>query len=159
MAWSVNGQMLLSGDHEGIIKYFNASMTNVKNIPDAHGSAVRGLSFAPSESKYVSCRYGILSISFIYFILFIYLFHLFYNKILLLLNYYYMIVFILYSDDSSVKIWDWEKGIPDVVYSDNEHLSDVKCAEWHPFRSLIATGSKDNTVKLWDPRESRSLRY
>jgi WD40 repeat protein len=64
-----------------------------------------------------------------------------------------------HSDDSSVKVWDWEKGVPDVVYSDNEHLSDVKCAEWHPFRSLIATGSKDNTVKLWDPRESRSLRY
>jgi hypothetical protein len=31
-------------------------MTNVKNISDAHESAVRGLSFAPSESKYVSCR-------------------------------------------------------------------------------------------------------
>jgi WD40 repeat protein len=62
------------------------------------------------------------------------------------------------SDDSSVKVWDWEKGVPDVVYADNEHLSDVKCAEWHPFRSLIATGSKDNTVKLWDPREDRSLR-
>jgi polyadenylation factor subunit 2 len=56
MTWSTNGQMLLSGDHEGIIKYFNASMTNVKNISDAHESAVRGLSFAPSESKYVSCR-------------------------------------------------------------------------------------------------------
>ena len=58
-----------------------------------------------------------------------------------------------------MKIWDWEKGVTDRVYSDNEHLGDVKCAEWHPFRALIATGSKDNTVKLWDPRESRSLRF
>jgi WD40 repeat protein len=29
---------------------------------------------------------------------------------------------------------------------------DVKCAEWHPHKSLIASCSKDATVRLWDPR-------
>jgi polyadenylation factor subunit 2 len=28
----------------------------------------------------------------------------------------------------------------------------VKCAEWHPHKSLIASCSKDATVRLWDPR-------
>lgn len=32
------------------------------------------------------------------------------------------------------------------------HGADVKSARWHPRRALVATGSKDNMLKLWDPR-------
>ena len=28
----------------------------------------------------------------------------------------------------------------------------MKTCDWHPFESLIVTGSKDSYVKVWDPR-------
>jgi len=52
------GTMLISGDHSGTIKYFNTSITFVNSISEAHTSAVRGLSFSPSDAKFVSARYG-----------------------------------------------------------------------------------------------------
>ena len=46
-------------------------------------------------------------------------------------------------------------GKPDVEFTD--HLSDVKCCDWHPYRSLVASGSKDNAVKLFDPRCKKAV--
>ena len=39
------------------------------------------------------------------------------------------------------------------------HGADVKCVDWHPQKSLLASGSKDTQqpVKLWDPRTAKSL--
>lgn len=34
---------------------------------------------------------------------------------------------------------------------------DVKCCEWHPYKSLIASCGKDATVRLWDPRTHQSV--
>lgn len=58
------------------------------------------------------------------------------------------------SDDASVRIWSMNSDQPEMTYAgDSGHLSEVKCAEWHPFRSLIASGGRDSLVKLWDPRQ------
>ena len=32
------------------------------------------------------------------------------------------------------------------------HGGDVRWVEWHPSRGVIVSGSKDSTVKLWEPR-------
>lgn len=37
------------------------------------------------------------------------------------------------------------------------HGWDVKCVQWHPRSSVICSGSKDNLVKLWDPRTGSCL--
>lgn len=39
------------------------------------------------------------------------------------------------------------------------HGADVKCVHWHPQKSLVISGSKDNQqpVKLWDPKTGQSL--
>lgn len=37
------------------------------------------------------------------------------------------------------------------------HGWDVKCVQWHPRSSVICSGSKDNLVKLWDPRSGSCL--
>ena len=48
------------------------------------------------------------------------------------------------------KVWDFARSKEE--FSFNDHRSDVKSCEWHPFESLILTGSKDYYVKIWDPR-------
>lgn len=39
------------------------------------------------------------------------------------------------------------------------HGADVKCVDWHPSKSIIASGSKDSQqpLKLWDPKSGISL--
>lgn len=32
------------------------------------------------------------------------------------------------------------------------HGGDVKWVEWHPWKGLLASASRDASVKLWDPR-------
>lgn len=54
MDWSARGQILITGEISGAIKYFDSRITNVMNIQEAHNAAVRGLSFSPMESKFVS---------------------------------------------------------------------------------------------------------
>ena len=37
------------------------------------------------------------------------------------------------------------------------HGDDVRCVDWHPYKALIASGSRDNLVKLWDPKSGKTL--
>ena len=60
------------------------------------------------------------------------------------------------GDDSSVSIWAVGNDTPDVVLQG--HQSDVKCCEWHPYRSLIASGSRDSAVRLWDPKQGSCVK-
>lgn len=59
------------------------------------------------------------------------------------------------SDDATIKIVD-------VFRSETErtltgHNWDVRRAQFHPQKALIASGGKDNLIKLWDPRENSAL--
>ena len=54
------------------------------------------------------------------------------------------------SDDVTIKIWDFATCKSDVTLTG--HGWDVKCVDWHPRLSVLASGGKDNLVKLWDPR-------
>ena len=80
------------------------------------------------------------------------------------------------SDDVSIKIWDFARCTEENVLTGTiEHTSlqnqhnylsncilaghgwDVKAVDWHPIISLIASGSKDNLVKLWDPKTAKNV--
>ena len=37
------------------------------------------------------------------------------------------------------------------------HGNDVTSCEWHPFKALIASVSKDHSLKLWDPMNGEEL--
>jgi polyadenylation factor subunit 2 len=39
------------------------------------------------------------------------------------------------------------------------HGGDVLYVDWHPNNSLLASSSRDGTVKLWDAREDASKAY
>lgn len=58
--------------------------------------------------------------------------------------------FVSCGDDSTIRVWDW--GSHSEERTLEGHGWDVKTVEWHPRSSLVASGSKDNLVKLWDPR-------
>jgi len=51
--FSHSGAYLASGDQSGVIKYFQPNMNNV-NAWQAHSEAVRGLSFSPNDSRFVT---------------------------------------------------------------------------------------------------------
>jgi len=61
------------------------------------------------------------------------------------------------SDDATVRVWDFIRCTEERIL--RGHGADVKCVDWHPQKSLIASGSKDTQqpLKLWDPRTGTSL--
>lgn len=54
-----------------------------------------------------------------------------------------------------LKIGDIGKGIVEKNFYG--HGSDITTCDWHPYSALIASGSKDRILKLWDPREREEL--
>lgn len=50
----------------------------------------------------------------------------------------------------SLQVWDFKSLKPESALTG--HGGDVKACDWHPSKGAIASGSKDATVKLWDPR-------
>ncbi|CAO1406011.1 unnamed protein product [Diamesa serratosioi] len=110
MVWSHNDNWMVTGDHNGFVKYWQSNMNNVKMF-QAHKEPIRGISFCPSDAKFASC-----------------------------------------SDDGTVRVFDFLRCQEERVL--RGHGADVKCVHWHPQKSLIVSGSKDNQqpIKLWDPK-------
>ncbi|GLH01550.1 Protein will die slowly [Gryllus bimaculatus] len=54
MVWSHNDVWMVTGDHAGYVKYWQSNMNNVKMF-QAHKEAIRGLSFSPTDHKFVTC--------------------------------------------------------------------------------------------------------
>ncbi|KAL5274549.1 WDR33 family protein [Megaselia abdita] len=65
--------------------------------------------------------------------------------------------FVSCSDDGTLRVWDFYRCYEERVL--RGHGADVKCVHWHPQKSLIVSGSKDNQqpIKLWDPKSGQSL--
>ena len=59
------------------------------------------------------------------------------------------------SGDSTARIVDCDTGTP--VHILKGHTSWVLVVSWSPDDSMIATGSMDNTVRLWDSKTGKSL--
>ncbi|KAL7060334.1 hypothetical protein AAHC03_09570 [Spirometra sp. Aus1] len=115
MKWSHNDDWLLTADHSGYVKYWQANMNNVE-MYQAHKEPIRGVSFSPFDTKFVTC-----------------------------------------SDDSTVRIWDFLRCTEERVL--RGHGSDVRSVAWHPYMSLIMSGSKDaqQPIKLWEPKTGESI--
>ena len=57
------------------------------------------------------------------------------------------------SDDATLKIFDFAGGLQESTLTG--HGWEAKSVDWHPNKGLLVSGSKDHTVKLWDPRTGR----
>mmetsp|Transcript_19462 Transcript_19462/g.29930 ORF Transcript_19462/g.29930 Transcript_19462/m.29930 type:complete len:278 (-) Transcript_19462:7-840(-) len=64
------------------------------------------------------------------------------------------IKFVTCSDDRTARVWDLATSKNEVEFK--EHNQSVWTCDWHPFQSLVLTGSKDMSVRVWDPRNNTS---
>ncbi|EKX74305.1 WD domain, G-beta repeat domain containing protein [Theileria equi strain WA] len=56
------------------------------------------------------------------------------------------------ADTYSPHIWDVQQcELEGLLTGENIGSTSVTCLQWHPYKSLIATGSRINVVSLWDP--------
>jgi polyadenylation factor subunit 2 len=111
--WSHSDDWLISSDQDGNIKYWQTNFNNVKLI-ETHADAIRGIAFAPTDSKFVTG-----------------------------------------GDDATLKIFDFASAEQEMELKG--HQWEVRSLDWHPNKGLIVSGSKDHSVKLWDPRTGRCL--
>ena len=131
-AFTKNGDWLISGDDEGIIKIWqgaNLRLTKTIDREISNGNVagvlggldgltlgnVRDLSFNWDDSKFVAC-----------------------------------------GDDKLVKIYDFQNGTLEKVLKG--HNWDVNSCDWHGEMGLLLSGSKDNMIKLWDPRSAKCVK-
>ncbi|RCK64088.1 Polyadenylation factor subunit 2 [Candida viswanathii] len=113
MKYSNHDEWLLSGDQNGVVKYWQPNFNNVNNI-NAHSNGIRDIAFSPNDLKFLTC-----------------------------------------GDDSVLKIWNFNNGKEERTLKG--HNWEVKSCDWHPDLGLIVSGSKDNLIKLWDPRQSTCI--
>jgi polyadenylation factor subunit 2 len=62
--------------------------------------------------------------------------------------------FVTCSDDGTARVFDFATSKLELIFK--EHNSAVTACDWHPFQSLIITGSKDCSIRIWDPRNNTS---
>jgi polyadenylation factor subunit 2 len=53
MIWSNNEQWMLTGDHNGFVKYWQSNMNNVK-VYQAHNDPVRGLTYVEKKNFFLT---------------------------------------------------------------------------------------------------------
>lgn len=63
--------------------------------------------------------------------------------------------FVSCSDDRTARVFDFITTQEELCFEG--HGSDVKTCHWHPTMSLVVTGSKDNYVKIWDPKSGKEV--
>ncbi|PRD28991.1 UNVERIFIED_CONTAM: pre-mRNA 3' end processing protein WDR33, partial [Trichonephila clavipes] len=139
MVWSHNDVWMVTGDHAGYVKYWQSNMNNVKMF-QAHKEPLRGISFCPVDTKFVTCSDdGTVRIwDFLRCLE---------EKILRGKKFDVVNCFKSQKVGSFIEIISLGHG------------ADVKCVDWHPQKSLIVSGSKDSQqpIKLWDPKSGQSL--
>ncbi|KAJ5239370.1 hypothetical protein N7468_003989 [Penicillium chermesinum] len=59
------------------------------------------------------------------------------------------------SGDATARIWDCDTGTP--LHTLKGHTSWVLAVAYSPNGAMIATGSMDNSVRIWDPKKGQAL--
>jgi len=156
IAWKHYGNLLVTGDNRGLIQYCDETFRNVFVAKEAHAQAVRGLTFAPLDSKMASCsddgKINLWSIG--------------YDKPdKVLLGHQSDIKCVDWhpfrgliasgSRDSTVRLWDPRLG--QCVSTITAHKKQVSCCQWNLNGNWLATGSTDGLIKLFDLRNMREM--
>lgn len=58
------------------------------------------------------------------------------------------------SDDLTIWLWNWQSKSQISIITGHGHY--VMCARFHPFKDLIASGSLDSTLRIWNYSKLKS---
>ncbi|KAL5512021.1 PFS2 [Sanghuangporus vaninii] len=155
VSWTPEGRRVLTGSTSGEFTLWNGLTFNFETILQAHDSAVRALSFSRAGAYLVSAdQTGVIKY-----------FQPNMNNLTAWQGHREAVRDISFSpddarfatasDDSTVRIWNFEEQKEERVLSG--HGWDVRCVQWHPTKGLLVSGGKDNLVKFWDPRTGTCL--
>ncbi|XP_034941310.1 uncharacterized protein Wdr33 [Chelonus insularis] len=157
MAWTPEGRRLVTGASSGEFTLWNGLTFNFETILQAHDSPVRTMVWSHNESWMVTgdhagyVKYWQSNM----------------NNVKMFQAHKEAIRGLSFSptdhklatcsDDGTVRIWDFLRCHEERIL--RGHGADVKCVHWHPQKSLVISGSKDNQqpIKLWDPKTGQSL--
>lgn len=153
--WTPEGRRLLTASSSGEFTLWNGTAFNFETIMQAHDAAIRALEYSHSDEWLISADHdGIIKYWQPNF-----------NNVQSIRGHNDPIrdmafaptdaKFVTASDDSTLNIYDFAGGVKDSTLQG--HGWDAKTCDWHPTKGLIASGSKDHLVKLWDPRTGRCL--
>ncbi|KAL3417318.1 polyadenylation factor subunit 2 [Phlyctema vagabunda] len=153
--WTPEGRRLLTASSSGEFTLWNGTGFNFETIMQAHDVAIRALQYSHSDDWLLSADHdGIIKYWQPNF-----------NNVKVIQGHSDPIrdlafspndsKFVTASDDSTLKIFDFAGGVEES--SMTGHGWDAKSVDWHAQKGLIVSGSKDHSVKLWDPRTARCL--
>ncbi|MBW0465360.1 hypothetical protein O181_005075 [Austropuccinia psidii MF-1] len=153
--WSKSGVWLVSGDNNGIIKYFQPNMNNLQMF-EGHKDSIRDISFSPNDSRFVSCGddgmikvWGFEER----------------REERNLAGHGWDVKCIKWhptkgllcsgGKDSLVKFWDPRIG--KCLTTLHGHKNSVQACAWNPSGHSIATASRDSMIKVFDIRMMKEL--
>ncbi|XP_054711536.1 pre-mRNA 3' end processing protein WDR33-like [Uloborus diversus] len=152
MVWSHNDVWMVTGDHAGYVKYWQSNMNNVKMF-QAHKEPLRGISFCPIDTKFVTCSDdGTVRIwDFL---------KCFEEKILRghgadvkCVDWHPQKSLIVSGSKDSqqpIKLWDPKSG--QSLATVHAHKNTVMDARWNKNGNWLLTASRDHLIKLFDIR-------
>lgn len=157
VAWTPEGRRLVTGASSGEFTLWNGLTFNFETILQAHDSPVRSMVWSRGEGWMVTgdhsgyVKYWQSNM----------------NNVKMFQAHKEAVRGISFSpsdskivtcsDDGTLRIFDFYRCQEERIL--RGHGADVKCVQWHPTKSLIVSGSKDNQqpIKLWDPKSGQSL--
>ncbi|KAG8182502.1 hypothetical protein JTE90_020417 [Oedothorax gibbosus] len=152
MVWSHNDVWMVTGDHAGYVKYWQSNMNNVKMF-QAHKEPLRGISFCPADTKFVTCSDdGTVRIwDFL---------RCFEEKILRghgadvkCVDWHPQKSLIVSGSKDSqqpIKLWDPKSG--QSLATVHAHKNTVMDTKWNKNGNWLITASRDHLIKLFDIR-------
>ncbi|CAE6535942.1 unnamed protein product [Rhizoctonia solani] len=155
LAFSHSGGYLISADQSGVIKYYQPNMNNLAAW-QAHREAVRGVSFAPSDSRFASCGDD-ASVR-------IWAFEEMREERCITGHGWDVKcvewhptrgLIVSGSKDNLVKFWDPRSG--QNLSTLHHHKNTIQAIKWNPNGNLVATASRDQTVRVFDIRSMKEL--
>ncbi|KAI9295923.1 WD40 repeat-like protein [Neoconidiobolus thromboides FSU 785] len=159
MEWSHNDNWMVTGDNNGIIKYWQSNMNNLKEF-QGHDAAIRGLSFSCTDAKFVTCsddaNLKIWNFS--------------EGKEENVLKGHaadvktvdwhpFKSLIASGSKDNMLKLWDPKSG--KCLTTLHNHKSSIHCLKWNQNGNWIVSTARDQVIKVFDVRmmkEYMSLR-